>query len=82
MNIEVLGPGCPKCSSLEQNVKKALDELKIEATIVKVTDINTMIDRDMMQSPGLVIDGKLLMQGKVLTVEQIKQMIQKEREKS
>jgi small redox-active disulfide protein 2 len=78
MLIEVLGPGCPKCSSLEQNVKKALQELKMEATVSKITDINAMIERGLLQTPGLVIQGKLVMQGKVLSVEQVKQIIQKE----
>jgi small redox-active disulfide protein 2 len=78
MKIEVLGPGCPKCSSLEENVKKALQALNMEATVVKVTDINAMVERGLMQTPGLVIEGKLVMQGKVLSLEQVKELIQKQ----
>ncbi|MCX5657980.1 MAG: thioredoxin family protein [Candidatus Omnitrophica bacterium] len=78
MKIEVLGPGCPKCANTEANVKNALLELKKEAKIVKVTDINTMIEKGVMQTPALIIDGKIIVQGKIPTVEQIKEWIQKE----
>lgn len=78
MKIEVLGPGCPKCHNTEENVKKALSELNKQAEVIKVTDINVMIDKGVMQTPALIIDGNIVMQGKIPTVEQIKQFIQKE----
>ena len=78
MKIEVLGPGCPRCVNTEANVKKALAELNKTAEVIKVTDINTMIEKGVIQTPALIIDGKIIMQGKIPTVEQIKQLIQKE----
>ena len=75
MKIEVLGPGCPKCMSTEQNVRKALDELNVQAEVAKVTDINEMIGRGVMWTPALIIDGKLVLQGKIPTVDQVKQLI-------
>ncbi len=78
MKIEVLGPGCPKCHNTEENVKKALSELNKQAEVIKVTDINVMIDKGIMQTPALIINGNIVMQGKIPTVEQIKQFIQKE----
>jgi small redox-active disulfide protein 2 len=77
MKIEVLGPGCPKCHNTEENVKKALSELNKQAEVIKVTDINAMIDKGVMQTPALIIDGNIVIQGKIPTVEQIKQFIQK-----
>jgi small redox-active disulfide protein 2 len=77
MKIEVLGPGCPKCNSTMENVKKALTELRKTAEVVKVTDINAMIERGAMSTPSLIIDGKLMVQGKIPNVEQIKDWIQK-----
>ena len=77
MKIEVLGPGCPKCNSTMENVKKALAELGETADAVKVTDINAMIERGVMSTPALIIDGKVMAQGKVPNVEQIKDWIQK-----
>ncbi len=78
MKIEVLGPGCPRCANVEENVKKALLELKKEAEIVKITDINTMIEKGVIQTPTLIINGKIIIQGKIPTVEQIKEIIQRE----
>jgi len=75
MKIEVLGTGCPKCQSTEQTVKKALAELNVQAEVVKVTDISAIIDRGVMSTPALVIDGKLVLQGKIPTVDQVKQLI-------
>lgn len=76
MKIEILGPGCPKCSSLESLVKKTVLELGLDAEIVKITDINTMIDKGVMQTPALIIDGNLVLQGKVPSEEEIKKIIQ------
>ena len=75
MKIEVLGTGCPKCQSTEQNVRKALAELQMQAEVVKVTEINDMIARGVMWTPALVIDGKVVLQGKIPTVDQIKKLV-------
>jgi small redox-active disulfide protein 2 len=75
MKIEVLGTGCPKCMSMEQNVKKAVAELAVQAEVEKVTDIQQIIQRGVMSTPALVIDGKVVLQGKNPTVDQLKQLI-------
>lgn len=76
MKIEILGPGCPKCHNTEENVKKALAELNESVDVVKVTDINGIIDKGVMQTPALIINGKIVIQGKIPAVEQIKKFIQ------
>ena len=75
MKIEVLGMGCPKCMSMEQNVKRALSELAVQADVEKVTDIQQIIQRGVMSTPALVIDGKVVLQGKNPTVDQLKHLI-------
>jgi small redox-active disulfide protein 2 len=75
MKIEVLGTGCPKCMSVEQNVKKALEELSVQADVEKVTDIQQIIQRGVMSTPALVIDGKVVLQGKNPSVDQLKHLI-------
>jgi small redox-active disulfide protein 2 len=75
MKIEVLGAGCPKCMSMEQNVKKALAELAVQADVEKVTDIQQIIQKGVMSTPALVIDGKVVVQGKNPTVDQLKHFI-------
>ena len=59
----------------EQNVKKALAELSLTADVEKVTDIQQIIQRGVMSTPALVIDGKVVMQGKIPTVQQLKELI-------
>ncbi len=75
MKIEVLGTGCPKCMSMEQNVKRAIAELAVSADVEKVTDIQQIIQRGVMSTPALVIDGKVVLQGKNPTVDQLKHLI-------
>jgi small redox-active disulfide protein 2 len=75
MKIEVLGPGCARCQSTEQNVMKALGELNVQAEVLKVADISAIIERGVISTPALIIDGKLVLQGKIPTVDQIKQLI-------
>jgi len=78
MEIKVLGPGCPNCQELEKRVKKALEELKVEANVVKVADI-AEISKYIMMTPGLVINEKVKHSGKPLPrVEQIKGWINEE----
>lgn len=80
MKIEVLGPGCPKCHHVEDNVKRALAELNKTAEVVKVGDINDIIDKGVMQTPALIINGKIVLSGKIPSVEQVKQFIQEAKE--
>jgi small redox-active disulfide protein 2 len=75
MRIEVLGTGCPKCAGTEKNVKKALRELNLQAEVVKVTDIGALVEKGVMSTPALVIDGRVVMQGKLPSVEQIKTLL-------
>jgi len=75
MKIEILGTGCPKCKMLEANAKKAVEELKLKAEIVKVTDIDKIIDYGIMSTPAIVINGKVKSYGKVADVEEIKKFL-------
>ncbi len=75
MKIEILGPGCTKCMSMEQNVTKAIAQLAVQADVEKVTDIQQIIRKGVMATPALVIDGKVVLQGKNPTVQQLKEII-------
>ena len=72
MKIEILGSGCPKCKQLEENAKKALEEAGKKADVVKITDINEIINKGVMTTPAIIIDGKLKASGKIPEVKEIK----------
>ncbi|MDP1620569.1 MAG: thioredoxin family protein [Candidatus Moranbacteria bacterium] len=76
MDIKILGTGCPNCQRLEQNTKQALEELKIEAVVEKVTDIQDIIGYGIMSTPALVVDGNVLLAGMVPSVNDIKEKIE------
>jgi len=78
MKIEILGTVCPKCKKLNQLAEEAINELGVSAEIIKVTDINKMIDYGVMVTPALVIDGDVKIAGKILEKEKIKKWIKEE----
>ncbi|ABK14481.1 MULTISPECIES: thioredoxin family protein [Methanothrix] len=75
MKIEVLGTGCAKCKGLENNVRQAVKEMGIDAEIVKVDSIMEIMDRGVMMTPALCIDGETVAVGRVLSVEEIKGLL-------
>ena len=75
MEIKILGTGCSKCDKLEKNIKTALKELNIEATIEKVDDLVQIVSYGVMTTPGLVIDGQVKTIGKVPSVKYIKELL-------
>jgi small redox-active disulfide protein 2 len=74
MKIEILGSGCPKCKQLEANARRALEETKKKAEIVKVTDISKIIERVAL-TPAIVIDGEVKAEGRIPEVEEIKKWL-------
>ena len=81
MKIEVLGSGCPKCKSLEANAREAVKEAGVEAEIVKVQDMKDILAYQVMSTPALVVDGKVVSTGKLLSPEQIIPLLSQSPEK-
>jgi len=75
MKIEVLGTGCAKCKALEKNVLKALAKVGKFAEVKKVEDITKIMEYGVMSTPGLVIDGKVVSTGKLLSPDEIAKLI-------
>ena len=75
MKIEVMGSGCSRCMKVTENVQKAVNELGIEAEVVKVQSIEEIMKRGVMLTPAIAIDGEIKVSGKVSTVEEIKKWI-------
>jgi len=75
VKIEIFGPGCPRCHATEKIVINVLAELNLAAEVVKVTDINAMVDRGVMFTPAVIIDGKKVCEGKIPTAQMVKEWL-------
>jgi small redox-active disulfide protein 2 len=75
VKIEVLGSGCAKCNKTKELAEKAVKETGIDAEIVKVEDIDKILEYGVMITPALVIDGDVKIAGKVPSVDDIKKWI-------
>lgn len=75
MVIKVLGSGCSKCKKLEENVRKAVVDKGLDATIEKVTDLKTIMSYGVMSTPALVVDEKVVSTGRLLNVADIVKLI-------
>ena len=75
MKVEIFGMGCPNCSRLEENVRKALAEEGLEADVVKVDKLDDIVARGVMGTPALAIDGEMKSTAKVLNVKQVRALL-------
>jgi len=75
MKIEVLGTGCAKCKATEKIVKKAVEELGIQAEVVKIEDLQDIIDRGVMMTPAIIVDGEVKIVGHTPTIDEIKKIL-------
>ncbi len=72
MVIKVLGPGCSNCKKLEATVRAAVEELGLDADIVKVTEYPEIMAFGIMSTPGLVVDEKVMIAGRVPSLDEVK----------
>ena len=77
MEIKVLGTGCAKCKSLEKATKEAVEKTGVNATVTKVEDIVEIMQFGVMTTPALVIDGEIVVKGKVPSVDEISKLLTK-----
>jgi len=65
MEIKILGTGCPKCKAIEKATRDFVERNGIDATVTKVDDIMEIISFGVMVTPAIVIDGKVVVKGRV-----------------
>jgi small redox-active disulfide protein 2 len=75
MEIKILGSGCTKCKSLEKVTREVVEEMKLDANVTKVEDIMEIMSFGVMTTPALVVDGKVLLKGRVPSASEIKQLL-------
>lgn len=75
LTIKILGPGCANCRKLDEIARTAVADLGVDAEIVKITDMAAIIDYDVLKTPGLVVNDKLVCFGRIPTPESVKEWI-------
>jgi len=77
MEIKILGTGCAKCKSLENVTREVVAEMNLDATVTKVEDIMEIMAFGVMTTPALVVDGKVVLKGRVPSSSEVKQLLTK-----
>ena len=75
MKIEILGSGCAKCKSVEKLVRNIVEELGIQADIIKIEDLQEIVNRGIMMTPAVFIDGEAKIVGRVPTADELKKLL-------
>lgn len=75
MEIKVLGTGCAKCKNLEKLTHEAVAKAGVEASVSKVEDIMDIMAYGIMATPALVVDGKVVVKGRVPSIDEIIKII-------
>ena len=75
MKIEILGTGCPKCKATEKIVRKVVEESGKKVDIVKVEGLQEIVDRGVMMTPAVVVDGEVKIIGHVPSADEIKKLL-------
>ena len=76
MKIEIYGSGCSKCKKTEEIVRQAVNELNIKAEISKIEDLQKIIDKGIMMTPAVAIDGEIKILGRVPSTQDVKKILQ------
>lgn len=75
MKVQVLGPGCANCRNMEDNAREAVKRLGIEAEFEKITSSDQIVEMGVMRTPGLAFDGTVQKSGKVLSSDEIAELL-------
>lgn len=73
--IQILGTGCARCKKLQENAEMAANDLGLDYTLEKVSEISEIMKFKILQTPGLVVDGVVKSSGRVLSMEEIKKLL-------
>lgn len=75
MELKVLGTGCAKCKSLEKAVREVVEQNNLVATVTKVEDIVEIMKYNVMTTPALVMDGQVIVKGRVPSNNELKELL-------
>ncbi len=75
MEVKILGTGCPKCKTLEKMTREVVEQNGFDAKITKVEDIMDIMKYNIMSTPALVVNEKVIIKGRVPSAEEIKEIL-------
>ena len=75
MNVKILGPGCANCKRLEAVARQVVEQMKVEAQVIKVTEYPDIMAYNVMSTPGLVINEKVVSTGRIPTYAEIENFL-------
>ena len=75
MKVQIYGTGCAKCNTLEKVAKQAIKDMGIDAEVIKVNDINQIVEAGILATPGFAVEGEVKSMGRVPSPDEIKKWI-------
>lgn len=76
MKLQIVGPGCGRCLATEVNVRQAVKELNLDAEVSHVFDIKEFAKLGVRLTPAVLVDGKVVVSGKIPSAEEVKKLLQ------
>lgn len=73
--IKILGTGCAKCKKTEEIVRQVVNEMGVEAEIVKVEDIMQIMAYNVLSTPAVVVDEVVRIKGRVPLADEVKSLL-------
>ncbi len=75
LKIQIAGPGCPRCQTTEKNLINACAQLDLAADISHISDVKEFVKLGVMSTPAVIVDGKIVMSGRIPTVGELKAIL-------
>jgi small redox-active disulfide protein 2 len=73
--IEIIGPGCAKCKALEATTREAVKRLGLQCDVAKVSSMEEIIQRGVMATPALAVDGKVVLSGRAPSASEVEKLL-------